>query len=274
MRHMSPVNQTCSKCKINKPIERFYFIKRSQTHDTRCKRCVAAYVRSRRDADGGQALKDAYARRKAKGYTSKRWADKTPEERALAYAAVKKYRSRNQDLCRMEARQGAQMRRSLAYQKAWPAILAHYGSQCLSCGSQTKVCFDHVRPMALGGDNVLTNGQPLCLTCNTTKGATERDKDHRPDQGAWVAELVRLNPWLGEPFPAGRWHRKAGGTDRLRRLQAEAAKELVMPEVGRIAQEEGEEVGSMRESGGLALDAVQKANLATLARLRASLLDA
>lgn len=89
--------------------------------------------------------------------------------------------------------------------------------------------FDHIVPLSAGGANLLTNGQPLCRACNATKGHMSSQMDDRPDKGAWVAELVKLNPWLGEPMPEGRWHLYGDGPARLARLQECASRPLALP---------------------------------------------
>ena len=61
---------------------------------------------------------------------------------------------------------------------------------------------DHVIPLTPGCSdelNQLTNCQPLCRHCNARKGQCMVPLSHtdwRPDKGAWIAELVRLNPGL------------------------------------------------------------------------------
>lgn len=225
------MSQTCTKCGLNKPPDRFYYIKRSQSHDTRCKGCVAAYLRQRHAKDGGQAASDAYQRKIAEGWTAKPWREKSDKEKRLAYGAVKRYRAKNKERCGAEQRQGLQMRRSQAYKAAWPSILRHYGSQCLRCKTTSRpLCFDHVVPLSDNGPNTLSNGQPLCRACNTAKGATDRSKDYRPDLGAWIVELGALNPWIAEPMPTGRWHLSKEGRSRAKEMKGREGKELVMPE--------------------------------------------
>ncbi len=234
--------KTCTKCKDPKPLERFYFIKRSNSYDGRCKDCVKDYMKGRRENVPGVAEKEAesqrksYNARKVRDPTIGTWATLTKRQKADRYQAVKEWRNRNWTRFNKEARQSIQLRRSLACRKAWPFIVAHYGGKCLNCGTAKALCFDHVKPLKDNGPNLITNGQPLCKRCNTFKGATVGNKDHRPDKGAWIAELGRLNPWLVEPMPEGRWHLREGGKERLMRLTAESERELVMP--GHIAQED------------------------------------
>ncbi len=45
------------------------------------------------------------------------------------------------------------------------------GAKCVECGSQERLEFDHIIPLALGGSNTERNIQLLCETCNRSKGA-------------------------------------------------------------------------------------------------------
>lgn len=46
-----------------------------------------------------------------------------------------------------------------------------YNNQCLACGKiKIKLTPDHIIPLFIGGINSIENIQPLCLTCNISKG--------------------------------------------------------------------------------------------------------
>lgn len=45
------------------------------------------------------------------------------------------------------------------------------GGRCIKCGSNQRLEFDHVIPVALGGANTARNLQLLCEICNRSKGA-------------------------------------------------------------------------------------------------------
>lgn len=63
----------------------------------------------------------------------------------------------------------------------WLALLEKYNYTCLCCGDNTsKLTPDHIKPLALGGSNTIDNIQPLCIDCNTRKGATEVDYRNVP----------------------------------------------------------------------------------------------
>ena len=62
------------------------------------------------------------------------------------------------------------------------SICRHYDNCCLRCGKiGLRLTVDHIIPLSRGGDDVASNIQPLCQSCNSTKGA--RHIDYRPDAG-------------------------------------------------------------------------------------------
>ena len=61
------------------------------------------------------------------------------------------------------------------------AICAHYNNHCVKCGEQKPLTVDHIMPISKGGPDIASNIQPLCLSCNSSKGA--RHIDYRPDAG-------------------------------------------------------------------------------------------
>lgn len=62
----------------------------------------------------------------------------------------------------------------------WMALCAHYGHVCLACGKKRKLEPDHVIPVKMGGRGDVSNIQPLCRSCNASKGA--RIIDYRPQR--------------------------------------------------------------------------------------------
>lgn len=50
-----------------------------------------------------------------------------------------------------------------------------HGDVCLRCGSDEHITLDHVVPVSRGGKNTISNLQPLCRSCNSTKGTKTID---------------------------------------------------------------------------------------------------
>uniref|UniRef100_A0A6M3J652 Homing endonuclease n=1 Tax=viral metagenome TaxID=1070528 RepID=A0A6M3J652_9ZZZZ len=54
----------------------------------------------------------------------------------------------------------------------WENLKEQYGYRCPMCGKKEpsiKLAADHIIPIAKGGDNNITNIQPLCRSCNSIK---------------------------------------------------------------------------------------------------------
>ena len=51
----------------------------------------------------------------------------------------------------------------------------YYGNACLCCGLKRKLTADHVVPVFYQGSSDISNIQPLCRECNSSKGVKEID---------------------------------------------------------------------------------------------------
>jgi 5-methylcytosine-specific restriction endonuclease McrA len=54
-----------------------------------------------------------------------------------------------------------------------------HGENCLCCNSSENISLDHVIPVSKGGENSIDNMQPLCKSCNSTKGTSSTDYRHK-----------------------------------------------------------------------------------------------
>jgi 5-methylcytosine-specific restriction endonuclease McrA len=68
--------------------------------------------------------------------------------------------------------------------REWEQLKARYGNVCLRCGRgepEVQLTPDHVVALAAGGSNYIDNIQPLCRSCNSSKGA--KHIDYRREEG-------------------------------------------------------------------------------------------
>lgn len=70
----------------------------------------------------------------------------------------------------------------------WHALCAWFGNVCLCCGT-SMFGKDHVVPLSNGGTDNITNLQPLCKPCNSTK--SDKAIDYR-DPARLAAFLEQL----------------------------------------------------------------------------------
>lgn len=74
----------------------------------------------------------------------------------------------------------------------WEELKAYYGYTCLCCGRREPditLTMDHVIPITKGGINAIENIQPLCGSCNSSKGTKIVDYRERFDYGIRSAVL-------------------------------------------------------------------------------------
>lgn len=57
----------------------------------------------------------------------------------------------------------------------WEALCHWFGDMCLACGAVGNLTIDHVIPLACGGSHYISNLQPLCAACNSSKNARAID---------------------------------------------------------------------------------------------------
>lgn len=52
----------------------------------------------------------------------------------------------------------------------WLALKYRYGYRCVKCQQLKPLTKDHIIPISRGGTNNISNIQPLCRECNSSKG--------------------------------------------------------------------------------------------------------
>ena len=207
----------CTKCGGLLPRTARYFSRRKTSVDrlrTECKACRSDYNRVYRERPESRERKNELQRRQWAANPepmreqTQRW---RRENRARIREQNKQYRLGNADRikeynrlyrlenadrckesirrCRAANPDGrrAEWHRYQARKKGnggtysdleWNALCASYGNVCLRCGMSVPLTVDHVIPVSMGGENDISNLQPLCLSCNSikhTKTADYRD---------------------------------------------------------------------------------------------------
>lgn len=121
----------------------------------RCRTCRSAYQERRRP------IVDEYMRE---------WRLANPEKLA---ALGRSWRQRNPEKLRAmnSARRALEMGAAGSHSEdEWRELCERYGGRCLCCSRTDRpLARDHIIPLSKGGPNWITNIQPLCGPCNSTK---------------------------------------------------------------------------------------------------------
>jgi hypothetical protein len=83
-------------------------------------------------------------------------------------------------------------------QDEWQAMVDHF-RVCVRCGITAPLVKDHIVPLYQGGSDAITNIQPLCRSCNSSKGPDRTDfRRGRGCPDAWLPsaqENAKQNAW-------------------------------------------------------------------------------
>jgi 5-methylcytosine-specific restriction endonuclease McrA len=89
--------------------------------------------------------------------------------------AYRAYQTAYQKMVRRPNEKGAEGSFTI---KEWSFVCRTYNNRCVCCGSEEPLTIDHVKPLSKGGSNYIENIQPLCRSCNSSKG--DKEIDYRP----------------------------------------------------------------------------------------------
>lgn len=107
--------------------------------------------------------------------------DYTERNRAVHNARTRKWAKANRDVRNrlQRARRGSTAASDSMSSDEWIGLKRRYGFRCLACNRAESLLVvlepDHVLPVAIGGGSELANMQPLCRSCNASKGAKHID---------------------------------------------------------------------------------------------------
>lgn len=127
------------------------------------------YEKNRRWAKGNPELVREYHRRSR---------NRTP---STYKASHQKYWAKNPDMRRLACanRRARKVTNGGSISESqWQEVKRKYDFRCLRCGKKKPLTLDHVVPISKGGCHEVSNIQPLCLECNSSKST--KDTDYRP----------------------------------------------------------------------------------------------
>jgi 5-methylcytosine-specific restriction endonuclease McrA len=109
----------------------------------------------------------------ARKLTEERYRSKS-ETKHLAYLRKKKYEStENGKITKLNSdhRRRMEKKSGKVTAKEWAEKLKEFNYCCVNCGTDENIQMDHIYPLSKGGKHHIDNIQPLCGSCNSSKGA-------------------------------------------------------------------------------------------------------
>ncbi len=82
----------------------------------------------------------------------------------------------------------------------WEVLKEICGNICVRCGTDGALVKDHIKPIYQGGSDGIDNIQPLCKTCNSSKGPEATD--HRPNGWQNALEMPARMPGCASAPPS------------------------------------------------------------------------
>lgn len=176
----------CNVCKLVLPVDQFAVSRaRKCGYRSECRSCGKVNSRKWRvknefyAAQYNRAWREDNAEYLKKYDLARYWSDPEAQRaRSRAHRATVEGRSQRA-LYEQQRRARAMGIVNDLTDAQWLELVERYGGRCLACGrDDLPLTRDHVVPMVKGGALTLSNVQPLCHPCNSSKGI--KVIDYRP----------------------------------------------------------------------------------------------
>ncbi len=177
----------CMTCREWQPLDCFHAHKgKIGGINSQCKRCMQAYA-----ADYNQQNQDARRRadalyrahnRDRRRASYRAWSQRN---RGHVRAKHQEWSRHNRDKIRaVQHRRRARILGNGGSYTAgqWRTLVEWFGGVCLCCAATGPLTADHVIPVSKGGTSWISNMQPLCFSCNSSKSDRHSTDYRDPDQ--------------------------------------------------------------------------------------------
>lgn len=207
------MTKVCTSCGEDKPLTDYYKGKGKHGRRAKCKPCQLA-VNSRSPSRSNEYYSEYRSgNRESIRENNRRYEQKMRGKYGKSWRTEyhREYYSQNKD--KVSARRNKWLRdtgKSVEYAQRRRALLLNaegdftakefaelcdlYDGVCLACGIDFDIVADHVVPLSKGGSNSIDNIQPLCRSCNASKGA--KHIDYRPTDKCeipWASEVEEIS---------------------------------------------------------------------------------
>lgn len=179
--HPHSTTKRCPKCGELKPATPECFYRNRAASDgfcCYCKVCMSAMQQARaaRKMETDRAWRQAHPERWRELRRADSWRRKVARAQELRVWRAKNPERRNEHRrARKLLERGASGHHG---ERQWQALKRKHDYTCLCCGKrepEIELTRDHILPLTQGGSDGIENIQPLCRSCNSSKGASYVD---------------------------------------------------------------------------------------------------
>lgn len=173
----------CIRCSETKPLNEFVKDNRRLNGvGSHCSKCVNEIAKIWRDNNPERARENS-RRNASKQYAENplvyylrnlKWRKKNPEKISEYNHTYHKEHPEQAHINQQNRRAMMKNSNGKFTNQEWENLKKQYNFACLRCGKnepEIKLTPDHVKPLKQGGENIIDNIQPLCHSCNSSKGA-------------------------------------------------------------------------------------------------------
>lgn len=185
--YLTDTARMCMACRTWQPLDCFHVASHKIGGiDNSCKDCKAI-----RNADYRRENADTLRRASALYYAnnkalhSAKYKEWRKHNKAYTQTYMRRWVNNNRDKIRANCarRRARVLGNGGSYTAAqWQAMVQWFGGICLCCGSTGPLAADHVIPVSKGGTSWISNIQPLCKSCNSSKQHRHSTDYRDPEQ--------------------------------------------------------------------------------------------
>lgn len=179
---VSIITKKCSRCGEVKELDKFSKVKAYKDGlRYNCKSCVKIYMDEYNKHPESLKRSRDFRRKHPRyftAYAKKYRQNNKYKESAKKYQQTYRAKPKKKEIRRIYSIQRRALKANalgMFTPEDFRNLCELYNNKCVACKNKRKLTVDHIVPLSKGGSNYLSNIQPLCGSCNSSKGVKSTD---------------------------------------------------------------------------------------------------